>query len=180
MSMMKEKSPSIIYCHGYASSPQSDKVQILRQHFEDVQAFPIDVDPEKSLPYLEEEVDMYLAGSINDERPLVFVGTSLGAWYAGRLAKMFYAPAILINPCYSFGAVKVDLGISEEIKAKYEQLGFEYPEDTRFFLALNDEVIDFSDFPMKHPGTWTQWCPGGHRFNGPEFQQVIDYLKTFK
>ncbi len=168
--------PGIIYFHGYNSSPNTDKVTELRKHFSEVYAFLIDVDPDKSLPYLEAEIDHILASSINSDKPLVFVGTSLGAWYAGHLAKMFYSPAVLINPCWSFDAVKVDLGIADEIKAKYETLGFEYPENTTFFIAQNDEVIDFSHF---HPlNTRTIYNKNAdHRFNGEPFERVIELLK---
>lgn len=175
--MIMNKNVGIIYFHGYGSSPNTDKVTELRKHFSEVHAFPIDVDPDKSLPYLEEEIDHILASSINSEKPLVFVGTSLGAWYAGRLAKLYYTPAVLINPCWSFKAVKTDLGISEEIKAKYETLGFEYAvHETTFFLATNDEVIDFTNF---HPSAKTIYNDkADHRFNGEPFEQVIEYLKN--
>ena len=167
----------IIYFHGYASSPTSDKVTELRKHFSEVHAFPIDVDPDKSLPYLEDEIDHVFASTINSDKPLIFVGTSLGAWYAGYFAKLYHAPAVLINPCYSFDAVKIDLGISDDIKAKYKKIGFHYPKDTRFCISINDEVIDYMNFP--HKAKWTSWHGrSGHRFNGPEFQEVIDYIKT--
>lgn len=165
----------IIYFHGFGSSPNTDKVTELRKHFSEVHAFPIDVDPDKSLPYLEEEIDHILASSINSEKPLVFVGTSLGAWYAGYFAKLFHAPAVLINPCFSFGVLKTDLGISEEIKAKYAKIGFQRPEETTFFIAQNDEVIDFTQF---HPVGRTIYNKNAdHRFNGEPFEQVIEYLK---
>lgn len=179
MSMMKTE-PTIIYCHGYASSPNTDKVTELRKHFKEVLAWQIDVDPDKSLPYLEEEIDQYLAGHINEEGPLVFVGTSLGAWYAGYLAKLYHAPAVLINPCYSFDAVKVDLGIPEEIKAKYEAIGFQYPERTTFFVAVNDEVIDMQAFAPEST-TYHKMrtnTTADHRFNGEPFENVIEYIKS--
>ena len=182
MSMMK-KTPSIIYFHGYGSSPNTDKVKVLREHFSDVQSFSIDVDPDKSLPYLEEEIDHYITLSINDERPLVMIGTSLGAWYAGYFACLYYAPAILINPCYSFDAIKNDLGISSEIKNKYQWIGFKYPANTKFFIDPNDEVIDMGPF-IKRLETAKiiyepELVPGAtHRFNGEPFNKVIEFLKS--
>lgn len=177
MSMMKTE-PTIVYCHGYASSPNTDKVKELRKNFSEVLAFPIDPDPDVSIPFLEEEIDYHLLDNINSEKGLVFVGTSLGAWYAGRLACLYGCPAVLINPYYSSAAKKIDVGLPKELGEKYDALGFSFPENTRFFLGTNDEVIDFSELVQKYPAIWTQWCPAGHRFNGPEFQQVIDYLKT--
>lgn len=161
---------TVVYFHGYGSNPNSDKTQMLRKHFENVYAFPIDVDPDKSLPYLEQELEKVLSSHEN----VVFVGTSLGGWYAGYMAKKFNVTAVLINPCFSFKAVKIDLGIAETIKQKYEKIGFQYPENSRFFISANDEVIDFEGFEPKH----VEWFFNtGHRFNGPEFQDVIEYVE---
>ena len=169
----------IIYFHGYGSSPNTDKVTELRKHFSEVYAFPIDIDPDKSLPYLEAEIEHIFTSTIHVPSKLIFVGTSLGAWYAGRMAKMFYSPAVLINPCFSFDAIKVDLGIPAEIKAKYEALGFKYPEKTTFFIAPNDEVIDFkSPYPLE---VWKNVHldeSADHRFNGEPFEHVIEFLKS--
>ena len=63
----------IIYFHGYGSSPNTDKVKLLKEHFSEVYAFPIDVDPDKSLPYLEEEIENVFYGTINVPSKLVFV-----------------------------------------------------------------------------------------------------------
>lgn len=164
----------IIYFHGFGSSPSTDKVTQLKEQFETVLAFPINVDPEISLPYLEQEIDSYLLENLNSDQESVFIGTSLGAWYAGRLAKVFGAKAVLVNPAYSLDALKVDLPISDEIKAKYNNLGFEYPEDAKFFIATNDEVIDFSSFA---PSNTTYNENADHRFNGEPFEDVIRYVK---
>jgi predicted esterase YcpF (UPF0227 family) len=167
----------VIYFHGYGSSPTSDKVGLLSQHFKEVYAFPIDIDPEKSIPYLIAQIDNVLVNTINSDEPLVMVGTSLGGWYAGLMAKFFYSPAVLINPAYSLERLKIELEIPEEIKRKYQEIGFQYPEDTKFFISEEDEVIDFTGFS---PYNTTRVPNSTHRFNGPEFSQVIDYIKTIE
>ena len=171
---------TIVYFHGFGSSPNSDKVNILKQHFKDVYAFPIDVDPEKSLPYLEEEIDNLLTDTIHQEGGLVFVGTSLGAWYAGRMGLLYDVPAVLINPAYSFKHLKQELPIPENIKNCYEEKGFVYPKKkTKFFISSNDELINFDPF-LKDLSKLqvTIYSNTDHRFNGIEFHDVIDYIKT--
>lgn len=168
----------IIYFHGYGSSPATDKVQTLKEHFSEVHAFPIDIDPDVSLPYLEQEIDNFIMSNINSEKELVFVGTSLGAWYAGRLANKFRldgSRCVLINPAYSMKAIKIDLPIPQNIKDKYNRFGFICPVRTKFFIATNDEVIDFSDL---HPKNVTYDEKADHRFNGKPFEEVIQYIKS--
>ncbi len=52
-------------------------------------------------------------------------------------------------------------------------------ETTKFFISSNDEVIDFSpirDVLMMERDTL--WFEGtSHRFNGPEFEAVVDYVR---
>lgn len=170
---------TVIYFHGYGSSPNTDKVKLLKEQFHTVLAFPIDVDPDVSIPYLEKQIDNFLVSNINSQSEIIFVGTSLGAWYAGRMASLFGVRCVLINPCYSQHAVKIDLGIPEEIKAKYGELGFSYPYNAQFFIAEDDEVINFEEFKDNVKKiTWVE--NAGHRFNGPEFQQVIEYIKNLE
>jgi uncharacterized protein len=89
----------IFYFHGLNSSPNTDKVSRLKEHFTDVYAFQIDPDPAVSLPYLHEEITKALK-----EYPGVspiFVGTSLGGWYATELGFEFGASVVAINPSYA-------------------------------------------------------------------------------
>jgi len=172
----------VFYFHGYGSSPLTDKVLTLKENFENVYAFPIDLNPDVSLPYLIEAIyDTILSKHLNDNREIVFIGTSLGAWYAGRMACAFsYAKCVLINPAYSFDDVKVDLPISEEVKTRYKNLGFIFPtHNTTFFIAENDEVIDFSNLKtgksrrINNPNA-------DHRFNGEPFEEVIQFVKNLE
>jgi|APCry1669191812_1035378.scaffolds.fasta_scaffold05657_4 hypothetical protein len=172
---MTEK--TIIYFHGYGSSPATDKVQTLKEHFSEVHAFPINIDPDFSLPYLEEEIDNLIVSNLNSEKELVFIGTSLGAWYAGQMASKFRlegSRCVLINPAHSMESIKIDLPIPENIKEKYNHLGFICPLHTKFFIANNDEVIDFTNF---HPKNATYVKEADHRFNGKPFENVIEYVK---
>lgn len=170
----------IFYFHGLGSSPNTDKVARLRSRFESVYAFPIDVDPDVSLPKLDDQIMSALQEHENNcDTEVVFVGTSLGGWYAGNLAEGWKVKCVLINPAYSLYARKTPRSceMTPEIVEKYESIGFAYPEETKFFMSTTDEVIDFEPFKdtlSKEDVTWVE--NSNHRFNGPEFDAVMDYI----
>ena len=170
----------VFYFHGFGSSPNTDKVEKLKQNFEKVYAFPIDVDPDISLPLLDEKITQVLIENVGaDETNVVFVGTSLGAWYAAYLAVNCGTKAVLINPTYSVEAIKAELDISPEIEAKYRTIGFVYPSDTKFFISTTDEVIDFEPFKEELSNFNTSYVPNSnHGFNGECFNEVIDYVNS--
>ena len=168
----------IFYFHGYGSSPNSDKVARLKEHFPFVYAFPIDIDPDVSLPYLKKEIEKTRLKHVASESvDLVFVGTSLGGWYASELAHPFDCDAVIINPAYAPQHTLPELGVPSEVRAKYHDMV--YPPKTKYFIGRQDEVIDFEPITGKLKRLNTLWVEGaGHRFNGKEFDLVIDYIKS--
>lgn len=88
---------SIVYIHGFNSSPQSHKAQLFKRWIEETH-------PSVTLhiPALEP----YPLGAIAQLEKLVLlnqgntgiIGSSLGGFYAVHLADKFSAPAVLINP----------------------------------------------------------------------------------
>ena len=85
----------IVYCHGYASSNKTDKVFRLKKMLPDaeVHAWNIAIDPEISIPYLTGKIDLDILATnpLEENINLIFVGTSLGGWYASKLADIYKA-----------------------------------------------------------------------------------------
>jgi predicted esterase YcpF (UPF0227 family) len=88
---------SIIYIHGFNSSPQSHKAQLFRRwmtashpdltlHIPALQPYPLDA------------VAQLEALTRLNKNNTGFIGSSLGGFYAAHLAEKFNAPAVLINP----------------------------------------------------------------------------------
>jgi len=88
---------SIVYIHGFNSSPQSHKAQQFRQwiaehhpditlHIPALKPFPLD-----AIKQLED------LAALNPHHT-GFIGSSLGGFYAVWLAEKFHACAVLINP----------------------------------------------------------------------------------
>lgn len=160
----------IVYFHGYGSSPATDKVNTLRQ-FGEVYAWPINIDPEVSVPFLAENIEALLLDNIFKDVKFVFVGTSLGAYYAQVLGSMFDIDTVLINPSYTPSTSLIRYGVAEEIRCKYDDLHLTKRDSV--VVAKDDEIIDHTghDFSGARSVTWFE--TGGHRFNGPEFIKAI-------
>ena len=161
----------VIYCHGYGSSAKTDKVDRLRvgKNVANVYAFDINIDPRISVPYLENCVEN-ICLEPNEDVEFVFVGTSLGAWYAAVLADMFNSKAILVNPCLDPHNSLKKYGVSEEVRKWYTPMP--NPSKAEVILSENDEVLDFSNVSWKLPVVLVN-NESGHRFNGPEFEEFV-------
>ena len=92
---------SIVYLHGFRSSPASIKA---RQLVAAVAALPSAHRPRLHVPALAHgpaeavaQVVAWVDRHAGDE-PLTFVGSSLGGFYATHLAQRYDARAVLINP----------------------------------------------------------------------------------
>ena len=166
--------PLVVYCHGYGSSSNTDKVQRLRDFGFDVYAWDIDIDPRVSIPYLENKIDDLLLDNIHHNIDLVFIGTSLGCWYASKLADAYGAKAILINPSYTPAKSLLRYGVSTDIASKYDNTVFD--ENDTVIVAKDDEVIDHSDRDFSNAKAVILSENGGHRFNGREFDLVKDLI----
>lgn len=166
----------VFYFHGYGSSPDSTKVSRLREALSDceVHSFPINIDPRVAIPELYEHIESVLLDEPHSEDSVLFVGTSLGAWYAGHLANLYGLPSILINPSCtpSVSLERYDIPVS--IRGAYPDLVI--PENAEVFLAERDEVLDHSEV-MKFTGRITVVEEANHRFDGEAFSMVIERIR---
>lgn len=163
-----------VYFHGYGSSAASDKVTQLQSLFDDVYAWDIDIDPDKSLPALEQQIDAILVDYAvkNIDVKVWFVGTSLGANYASRFGDMYGVATLLINPSYNPSTSLAKYGVEEHIRNKYHDTLIN--KNDYVVLAKDDEVIDHSGRDFSNAAAVVYAETGGHRFNGPEFLQTVE------
>lgn len=173
------KNTLIFYFHGYNSSPNTDKVKRIQNVFPDTFAFFIDPDPSISITHLSEKIESVLLDYKylhKENLNVVFIGTSLGAWYASNLAEMFNVKSVLINPCYDPHTTLKRLGgVSDEICDKYNPLVFSAKSD--IYISIDDEVIDYSPIRNVLDAMNVSYVKNSnHRFNGPEFDAVLERL----
>lgn len=170
----------VVYFHGYGSKANGEKVQRLRAALptSEVYSFDYDLDPRISLKDLGDKIDSHLLDDLYHEPfKMVFVGTSLGAWYASYFAKKYGCKSILINPCYDPGTMLKKYGLADDVLAAYTPMDWSVNAD--YFISVYDEVIDFSDclHGVLMNGKTNFFYETDHRFNGEEFDDVITAVK---
>lgn len=184
----------IVYLHGFGSSGNSVKVDALIAKFGADQVFAPDlpIDPSEVNSIIVKHIgDWYTTRDPKDK--LVFVGTSLGAFYASFFAHTFDAPAVIVNPSIRPNESLVDkvgrnvnnvtkeefwLTIAHLDKLKYMR---EYLKNNykgvliHLFVAKDDEVIPYYEML-----NWYQYTAsthieetGGHRF-AEHWDKVVD------
>lgn len=165
----------LVYCHGYGSSANSDKVDRLRSAGFEVYAWDINPDPDVGLPMTADHVYNMVMDNLNRDVDLIFIGTSLGAWYAAKLAEDFGCEAVLVNPAHDPAFLLPEIGCDPTIAYKYDRMSFELNHTV--FIASNDELISF-DCVNFGRAALVETATGGHRYNGPEFDAVIEYIRN--
>lgn len=187
----------IVYLHGFASTGTSPKVDALRERFGNDQV----VSPD--LPFNPTEVfrtvndilyDFIRTRSVGEK--LVFVGTSLGAFYANFFGALYDAPVVLVNPsAYPSETLKARLGPNKNYVTGDEFLvSMAHLEDldqmrkyvdsnysgrlVNLFLAKDDDVIPY-EVPLeafKFPAYVKVTEDGGHRFS-KHWDMVVDRVE---
>jgi len=184
----------IIYLHGFGSSGSSAKVDVLKAKFGADQVFApnLPIDPSEVVDLIREKVsDWYKTRKPDDK--LVFVGTSLGAFYASFFAHTFDAPAVIVNPSIqpnesladkvgkNFNHVTkeefwVYLAHLDKLKNMREYLTKNYRGVLiHLFVAKDDEVIPYYEMLNWYQYTASKHIEetGGHRF-AEHWDKVVD------
>jgi predicted esterase YcpF (UPF0227 family) len=186
----------IIYFHGFGGSGNSPKVDALKEQFgeDNVYAPDLPIDPFEVNQLVESKVDDWHRSRKDDK--LIFVGTSLGAFYASYFAHAYDAPAVLVNPSVRPNeSLRNRLGQNtnyvtkeefwltlshlDKLEAMRKYLTNNYNGALiHLFVAKDDEVI-----PSYEMLNWYQYTAsthveetGGHRFT-EHWNKVLDKVK---
>lgn len=176
----------IIYLHGFASSGNSDKVTALKERFGEENVFAPD------LPSDPKAVGVLIFDALYKEfitnglqmKNVVFVGTSLGAFYATYFSLFFDAPAVIVNPSvrpHESLSSKVGRNINHATKEEFwlsliDLAAFKEMRDyivenydgklLHLFAAKDDEVVPCEEVLAwyKHTASTTVTETGKHRY----------------
>ncbi len=185
--------PTIMFFHGFQSSSQSSKATSLKERLGDTNVIAPDMSP-NPLKVLA-QVDQLVAEVT--EFPLVFVGISLGGFWANYFAHKYDALCVIINPAITPSKLmKPRVGqtfhnhhtgeIIDEIT--HSDVGvYKYLEDelaelyngalVHLFLAADDDHLDHRE--AIDTLRFFQNCritqDGGHRFK-KHWPEVIDFI----
>ena len=161
------KRHKLLYLHGFNSSPQSVKAQLVQSYLQqrdcsDLLLCPqIPIVPAQAMKFLERLVEDALSN-----HHLSFVGSSLGGYYATYLAEKYSGTAVLINPSVKpFETLKACLGenkfyfedgcweFDETHIQQLKQLNVDSITEAERYLVLlqtGDETLDYREAETKY------------------------------
>lgn len=189
----------IIYLHGFSSSGRAEKASVLAREFANGPEISfispdLSYEPKKAVSQIAElpHLSNY---SDDDSEPLVFIGSSLGGFYAQYFASQYVgAKIILINPVVNLDGLLTNyygrhqnpytgeiIEISDSFVSELEKYMLtEVHNPTRFLLLLqtDDEVLDYQQALNKFSGSpKIIRTGGGHLFS--DFESVIPDILSF-
>jgi hypothetical protein len=175
----------IIYLHGFNSGGRSHKATWLREHLAPVPVFAPDYPAHRARDALRilRKFIRRLRRENPQSRTLMLIGSSLGGFWARRLAPEFGARMVLINP-----SIRPDETLARHTgRYRNEATGEETvltPEDARalkahcvgpcnpavptlLLLDTNDEVLDYriAEAALRGCGKTIVYPGGSHRFD---------------
>lgn len=177
----------VIYLHGFCSSTQSFKAQLVRQYVAkhpEHSVFLIDLPhlPAKAMAL----VEAHIATLGNQDWGIV--GSSLGGYYATYLAKKYGVKSVLINPAVDApNLLKPLLGENKNYHSEQTfELTHEHllqlqtlfvptittPSDTLLLTQTGDEVLDYQAGVDYYAGAKQVVIKGGNH----GFDDYADYL----
>ena len=190
---------TLVYLHGFRSSPQSRKAQLFVRR---VAALPAAIRPALHVPNLGHQpaeavgrVASWIEREIRDPGgDLTLVGSSLGGFYATHLAERFGVRAVLINPAIrpyedlaAYMGTQVNLYSGESFEVVEEHFAelralavasITRPE--RYFLLVRtgDEVLDWREAVAFYAGAW-QYVAGGGDHGWVDFDDEVAPVLRF-
>jgi predicted esterase YcpF (UPF0227 family) len=184
-----DRTPTLVYLHGFRSSPASVKARQLR---EAVAALAAADRPTLLVPELDHRPARAMASILArvagiDATTLTFVGSSLGGFYATHAAERLGARAVLVNPAirpyedlrpYRGRQVNLHTGATFAVtELHFAELAalrvarIAQPDRYLLLVQAGDEVLDYRQAVAFYAGAWQRVDGGGdHGFAGFEAQ----------
>ncbi|CAM5211136.1 hypothetical protein OURE66S_02696 [Oligella ureolytica] len=175
----------IIYIHGFGSSSNGNKVSLLKEIAKELELDLIAVDYDSSASY--EDCVAKIKAQIPTDGNSMFIGTSLGAFYAITLANMTENPCIVLNPSLDpYHSLRKYLdklvnGLFSNISAIESYQGKSFPKPQygcRAMFETGDDVLDHSAAieHLKEHAAINIIEGGSHRFESYDLlkKEIID------
>ncbi|VAW52692.1 Esterase YqiA [hydrothermal vent metagenome] len=194
------KAKKLLYLHGFNSSPESHKAQLVTQYLREKNCLDLLICPQ--IPVVPAEAKAFLEQLVEDalqEHELSFVGSSLGGYYATYLAEKYSGTAVLINPSVNpYVTLSAYLG---ENKFYFEDEVWEFNEEhiqqlknmnvetitqaERYLVLLQtgDETLDYREAELMYKDAQCIIEQGGdHAFTNLErhLARIMQFSKILK
>ncbi len=180
------KTHKLLYLHGFNSSPQSHKAQLIMQYMSENNTLDLLICPQ--IPSVPEEARLFLEQLVEEtleNHTLSFAGSSLGGYYATYLVEKYSGSAVLINPSVKpYETLRAHLG---ENKFYFDEGCWEFdeshiqqledmkvknitePERYLVLLQTGDEILDYREAELKYKNSQIIIEQGGdHSFTDLE------------
>jgi uncharacterized protein len=163
----------IVYLHGFNSSPQSHKAQVLGRYMAEHGLASEYACP--ALPPLAADAIREIE-KLAPSKDFCFIGSSLGGFYATHLAEKHRAKALLINPAVDpHVGLRAYLGTQKNLHTgepyelteahlrEWEKLYASRITPARYLLIVEtgDEVLDYRKAVARYAGAEQIVIPGG-------------------
>jgi len=184
----------LLYLHGFRSSPQSAKARLVMQRMAErhplVQCWCPQLPPSPR-----EAMDLVMHGIAHWPRAsMAVIGSSLGGFYATRVATMTSCRAVMLNPAVD-PARDLAKYIGEQTQWHDPQESFHFqpafidelralevgtlthPERCMAIIAKGDEVLDWREMQARYPGSHITLLEGGdHALSDFEQRHLNDVM----
>ena len=178
----------LIYLHGFRSSPQSFKAQLLQRYFDEHGLGAEFACPQ--LPVSPSEAIAQLSAQFSLRESDTLVGSSLGGYYATWLVEHYGCRAVLINPAvFPARDLRPYVGplrtypddqpmelLAEHIDELEQLFVPVIAHPKRYFLiaAQGDELLDWREMTARYAGARTIVRPGSDHGLSEFAEHVLD------
>ena len=184
---------TILYFHGFASSSDSEKAEILKKYISSFANKTKLIIPDlnnnfqKAIKEIKELIQL-------NKKPIAFMGSSLGGYYAAYFSSLYKSKAILINPAipplkgfdvylgenenYStgekFNITKEDIKFIRSISHKK----YNNSHNTLILLESEDEILNYIETSTYFQGCFIDINFGGNH-SYTSLEEKLEKIKVF-
>ena len=188
-------SKTILYFHGFASSSNSNKAKVLKKYistnYKNAEIIIPDIDNNFKLAVnqIHDLID-------NAKHPIVFIGSSLGGYYASYFSSKFKTKSVLINPAIPpLKDFEIYLGENENYSTgekfiitpediryirKMSYKKYSNAENTYVLLESGDEVLNYKETTKYFSGSYLDIVYGGsHSYESldEKLKNIVNFIE---
>ena len=188
-------SKTILYFHGFASSSDSNKAIVLKNYFSRNYKHSEIVIPDLNNNFKK------AVGQINKlvddaKNPIVFMGSSLGGYYAAFFSSKLKTKSVLINPAipplkdfeiylgenknYSTGEKFIITKDDIQYLRKFSYKKYPNAQNTYVLLESGDEVLNYKDTAKYFSGSYIDVIYGGtHSYESidKKLENIVNFIE---
>ena len=188
-------SKTILYFHGFASSSNSNKAKVLKKYIsknhKNTEIIIPDLDNNFKLAV--SQINTLID---NAKHPIVFIGSSLGGYYASYFSTKLKTKSVLINPAipplkdfemylgenenYSTGEKFIITPEDIRYIRKMSYKKYSNAENTYVLLESGDEVLNYKETAKYFSGSYLDIIYGGsHSYESldEKLKNIVDFIE---